>query len=241
MIQLDHFNSILSCLHHCPHLIERIILNADATIHHDPMTSIIKLARHHHISIETVTKHEIQSHYSLPARTQLFALQKEFPVTPLKHVLTEMPQLILALDHIEDPHNYGALIRSSVAFGCSHIITPKKRQCPITSTVVKASAGTLYAAQIIEVSNLAQSLAVMKKTGYWIYGADHKTAYSIKATTLNFPMVLVVGNEGKGISKGTQQHLDERLKIELSEQVESLNVSVATGILLHHISSHLKK
>ena len=197
----------------------------------------MKGANRQQISIEHLPKHVIETRYAYKGRASVIAEQLPFPPIPLNHIITKSPRLILALDHIEDPHNFGALIRSAVAFGCPTVLIPKNRQCPITPTVIKSSAGSIYSASIVEVSNLAQSLKQLKKRNFWIYGADHKTPHPLTSVTLNYPMVLVVGNEGKGISKGLQSFLDERLRIHMEKDVESLNVSVATGILLHHIHS----
>ncbi|MBQ9833866.1 MAG: 23S rRNA (guanosine(2251)-2'-O)-methyltransferase RlmB [Bacilli bacterium] len=138
---------------------------------------------------------------------------------------------IVMLDHIEDPHNFGAIIRSCECAGVKTIIIPKNRSCLVNSTVVKVSCGAISNVKIVMVNNLLDAINKLKKDNYFIYGADmvgedfHTVDYSGKKC-------LVVGNEGKGISKLIKDNCDFMIKIPMKGEINSLNASVATGIIL---------
>lgn len=142
--------------------------------------------------------------------------------------------LIVMLDHIEDPHNFGAIIRSCEAFGVNAIIIPNDRSVGITSTVVKTSVGTIDRVKIIKVSNLNNTIKKLKDYGYWIVGTDMEgTEY----TEIDYKtkIVIVIGNEGKGISRLVGENCDYLAKIPMKGTVNSLNASVACGIFLSEI------
>lgn len=138
---------------------------------------------------------------------------------------------VVMLDHIEDPHNFGAIIRSCECAGVKTIIIPKNRSCLVNSTVVKVSCGAISNVKIVMVNNLLDAINKLKKDNYFIYGADmvgedfHNVDYSGKKC-------LVVGNEGKGISKLIKDNCDFMIKIPMKGEINSLNASVATGIIL---------
>lgn len=142
--------------------------------------------------------------------------------------------LIVILDHLEDPHNLGAIIRSSEAFGVDAIILPNDRSVQITSTVVKTSVGTIEKMKIITVANLNNTIKKLKDDGYWIVGTDMEgTDY----TEIDYKtkIAIVIGNEGKGISRLVGENCDYLAKIPMKGTVNSLNASVACGIFLSEI------
>lgn len=142
--------------------------------------------------------------------------------------------LIVILDHLEDPHNLGAIIRSSEAFGVDAIILPNDRSVQITSTVVKTSVGTIEKMKIITVANLNNAIKKLKDDGYWIVGTDMEgTDY----TQIDYKtkIAIVIGNEGKGISRLVGENCDYLAKIPMKGTVNSLNASVACGIFLSEI------
>ena len=146
----------------------------------------------------------------------------------------EDPFFIL-LDGIEDPHNLGAIVRSSEAFGVDAIIIPNDRSVQITSTVVKTSVGTIEKVKIVNVPNINNAIRELKDLGYWIVGTDMEgTNY----TEIDYKtkIGLVIGNEGKGISKVTADNCDYIAKIPMKGTVNSLNASVACGIFLSEIN-----
>lgn len=142
--------------------------------------------------------------------------------------------LVVILDHLEDPHNLGAIIRSSEAFGVDAIILPNDRSVQITSTVVKTSVGTIEKMKIINVPNLNNAIKKLKDYGYWIVGTDMEgTDY----TSIDYKtkIAIVIGNEGKGISRLVSENCDYLAKIPMKGTVNSLNASVACGIFLSEI------
>lgn len=149
--------------------------------------------------------------------------------------ITKEYPLVVILDHLEDPHNLGAIIRSSEAFGVDAIILPNDRSVGITSTVVKTSVGTIEKVKIINVPNINNTIRKLKDLGYWIVGTDMEgTNY----TEIDYKtkIGLVIGNEGKGISKVTRENCDYIAKIPMKGTVNSLNASVACGIFLSEIN-----
>ena len=142
--------------------------------------------------------------------------------------------LIVILDHLEDPHNLGAIIRSSEAFGVDAIILPNDRSVQITSTVVKTSVGTIDKMKIITVPNLNNTIKKLKDDGYWIVGTDME---GIEYTSIDYKTKIgvVIGNEGKGISRLVGENCDYLAKIPMKGTVNSLNASVACGIFLSEI------
>ncbi len=152
----------------------------------------------------------------------------------LEQIDKEYP-LIVILDHIEDPHNFGAIIRSCEAFGVDAIIIPNDRSVDITSTVVKVSVGTIEKIKIIKVVNLNNTIKKLKEYGYWIVGTDMEgTDY----TNIDYKtkIAIVIGNEGKGISRLVSENCDYLAKIPMKGTVNSLNASVACGIFLSEIN-----
>lgn len=143
---------------------------------------------------------------------------------------------IVALDGVEDPHNVGAIIRTCEAFSVDGIILPKHNSCPLNATVAKVSTGALANIKIVQVTNLTQTLKDLKKVGYWVYAAEAFNSQPYENLDYKSPVVLVVGSEGFGISRLVKEQADFNIKIQMSGKVNSLNVSVATAILVSHIS-----
>jgi len=148
--------------------------------------------------------------------------------------------LVLITDHLEDPYNFGAILRSAEQFGAKAVVFPKDRQVPINAGVIKASSGAVQYLDLIRVNNLADAIEKLKKAGYWVYGADSGQGEYLDEITPTFPAVIVVGNEHKGLSNLIQKKLDFKIKIPMCGHLDSLNVSVATGIMLYSFSRPLQ-
>ena len=138
---------------------------------------------------------------------------------------------LLILDHLEDPHNLGAIIRSAEAAGVTGIILPKDRSVSVTDTVIKTSAGAINNVKIVKVTNLVDTIKKLQKENFFIYGADMEGC-DLRETTFADKKVLVIGNEGKGISPIIEKNCDEIISIPMKGQVNSLNASVAAAILI---------
>ena len=139
--------------------------------------------------------------------------------------------VVVMLDHLEDPHNFGAIIRTCEAAGVKDIIIPKDRSVKVNSTVMKTSAGCLDRVNIYEVTNLVQTINYLKKNNYWIIGTDIKgTDY--KDIDYKGKIVLIIGNEGNGMSRLVKEACDFIATIPMKGEVNSLNASVAAGIII---------
>lgn len=142
---------------------------------------------------------------------------------------------ILLLDEIEDPHNLGSIIRTAELTGVHGIVIPKRRAVGVTSTVYKTSAGAVDKMLVARVTNLSQVTEDLKKEGIFIYGADIEgEEYSHKAD-FSGPCALVIGNEGKGMSQNMKEKCDKLIKIPMVGELNSLNASVAGGILMYEV------
>ncbi|MDC8914398.1 23S rRNA (guanosine(2251)-2'-O)-methyltransferase RlmB [Metamycoplasma hyosynoviae] len=167
---------------------------------------------------------------------------EEFKYYDIGSITKDKPQVVLVLDHIQDPQNFGAILRSANCFAVQHIIIPKNRACDITPTVLKVSSGGFNNAKIIKVASLQDAINLLKKNGFWIYAsALSDKSKPLSKTKFVCPIALIVGNEETGVSTTLQKQADEIIKIEQYGSVQSLNVSVATGILLHQITNKLKE
>ena len=145
----------------------------------------------------------------------------------------EDPVLVI-LDELEDPHNLGAILRSVDAVGAHGVIIPKRRAVPLTDGVAKASAGAIEHVPVARVSNLVQVIEELKKQGIWIAGADLHGEYMHKQD-LTGPLAIVVGSEGKGLGKLVRESCDYVVSIPMQGKINSLNASVATGVLLYEV------
>lgn len=143
--------------------------------------------------------------------------------------------LVLILDGVQDPHNLGACLRSADALGAHAVVIPRDRAASVTPTVRKVAAGAAETTPVVSVVNLARSLRQLKELGLWVVGADAGAQMSAEATALDGPLALVLGSEGEGMRRLTLETCDLLVKLPLSGAVESLNVSVAAGILLYEV------
>ncbi|MDP4126500.1 MAG: 23S rRNA (guanosine(2251)-2'-O)-methyltransferase RlmB [Bacillota bacterium] len=141
---------------------------------------------------------------------------------------------ILMLDEIEDPHNLGALLRTVDAVGAHGVIIPKRRSVALTGTVAKTSAGAVEHVAVARVSNLVQTLQELKKKGCWVTGAEAGGKDAFEAD-LTGPRVIVIGSEGKGISRLLRENCDEIVSLPMRGKVTSLNASVAGSIMLYEV------
>lgn len=140
--------------------------------------------------------------------------------------------LLVALDEVQDPHNLGAIIRSAEGAGAG-VVIPRHRSAEVTAAVVKASAGATEHASIALVRNLADFLADAKEAGFWVYGAAAGASGPYTAQDYRYPTCFVVGSEGQGLGRRVEALCDVMVSLPLIGKIESLNVSVSTGILLY--------
>jgi 23S rRNA (guanosine2251-2'-O)-methyltransferase len=156
----------------------------------------------------------------------------------LKELLLDVrdDDLYLVLDGVQDPHNLGACLRTADAAGVRAVIVPKDRAVGITPVVSKVAAGAAETVPLVTVPNLARSLKDMRDAGIWTIGTSGDAERTLYEESLSGPLVLVMGAEGEGIRRLTAEQCDYLVKLPMLGQVESLNVSVATGICLYEIN-----
>ena len=157
------------------------------------------------------------------------------PSLPLDGVLEGRSKLILLADSIEDPRNLGALIRTADATGVSAILLPERRSCPLTNTVVQASAGAAFHLPIVRVGNSGQLLDRLRAQGYWTAGLDMSGPMTLEQIDISLPLVVCVGGEHQGLRQVIRKRGDFLVSLPMSGKVSSLNLSVAAGVLLYHI------
>jgi len=143
--------------------------------------------------------------------------------------------LFLVLDEITDPHNFGACLRSALAAGVTAVIVAKDRAAPLNATVRRSSAGAADRIPIVRATNLARAMDVLKEAGVWISGLDGEATQSIHQTDFRGACALVMGAEGEGMRRLTRERCDYLVRIPMPGEIESLNVSVATGVALFEV------
>ena len=144
---------------------------------------------------------------------------------------------IVMLDSIEDPHNFGAIIRTCECAGVNYIIIPKKRSISVTSSVYKTSAGALSNVKIVEVVNLSNTINKLKELGYWVYGAE-ANGKNYRDFKYDSKTCLVIGSEGRGLKQIVTSSCDEIISIPMKGKINSLNASVSAGILIYEIQKY---
>ena len=157
-------------------------------------------------------------------------------IAPTLDVVRETKPVLVALDEVEDPRNFGAILRSAVAAGTAGAIVPERRMAPLSAVAIKASAGTALQIPVARVANLVDAIQQLKERGYWVVGladdADGDKATTVWTYDWDRPVVVVVGNEGSGLRPGVRAVCDALASIPMRGPAESLNASVAAGIAL---------
>lgn len=162
---------------------------------------------------------------------------EEFSYTDYQDFFDIPEAKIVILDHLEDPHNLGAIIRTCEAAGISGIIIPKDRSVDVNSTVMKTSSGALENMRIAKVTNLVDAINKLKENGYWIVGTALEDAVDYRDIDYTGKIALVIGNEGNGMSSSVKKACDYIAKIPMYGKINSLNASVAAGIMIYEVIS----
>jgi 23S rRNA (guanosine2251-2'-O)-methyltransferase len=163
----------------------------------------------------------------------------DFKYSDLDDVLDSINKdwpFLLILDHLQDPHNFGAIIRTAESAGIDGIIIPKDRSVDVTATVMKTSAGSIEYIPICKVTNLSNTIHKLKDKGYWIIGADME-GLDYQRQDYKMPIALIIGSEGQGISKLIKEMCDYIVTIPMKGHINSLNASVAAGVIIYKVIS----
>ena len=163
----------------------------------------------------------------------------DYEYVSLDELLEKENPLLVILDHLEDPHNLGAIVRTCEAAGVDGIIIPKNRSVEVTSTVMRTSVGALDYVKIARVTNLTETMNYLKKQGFWIVGTD-MDGEDYQEIDYRGKTVLVIGNEGSGMSRLVKENCDFIASIPMNGPVNSLNASVAAGIVIYEAISKRK-
>ena len=161
----------------------------------------------------------------------------DFKYLNINDMINNMPEnpFIVILDHLEDPHNFGAIIRTCEASGVDYILIPKNRSVRVNSTVMKTSVGALDNVKIVEVTNINATIKTLKKLGIWIVGTDMENSISYNKIDYTVPVALIIGSEGFGISNLVSKNCDFIASIPMYGKINSLNASVAAGIMIYEV------
>ena len=159
----------------------------------------------------------------------------DFSYTDYHKFIQDSESFVVILDHLEDPHNLGAIIRTSEAAGVNGIIIPKDRGVTVNSTVIKTSTGAIDNIPISLVTNLNQTISDLKKEGFWIVGTDMTNSTDYRKLDYSGKIALIIGNEGTGLSRMVRESCDFMAEIPMYGKVNSLNASGAAGILIYEV------
>lgn len=183
--------------------------------------------------IEMKAKPEFEKEFGDAVHQGVAALVGNLPQPTLPELLATKPKLLVALDQVTDPHNLGAIVRSCAAFGATGVIVTEHRAAGLSATAAKVAAGAMETVPVVEVVNLVQSIEMMQEAGFTVIGLAGEAEVEISTLKISGPVCLVVGSEGEGLRRLTRERCDQLVKIAIASTVESLNVSVATGVALN--------
>lgn len=215
------------------------LLIADGA-HGGSMPEILTLAKERRIIVQNVTNEKLEQICGGQRHQGIAAYAAPVDYVELEDILNiakerEEDPFIILLDELEDPHNLGAILRTADAVGAHGILIPKHRSCPLSSAVARTSAGALEYVPVARIGNVVQTLEELKKQGLWVAGADMDGEQTYYEANLTGPLVLVIGNEGYGISRLTKNTCDFMVKIPMRGKVNSLNASNAAAILAYEV------
>jgi 23S rRNA (guanosine2251-2'-O)-methyltransferase len=209
--------------------LERIVIAKGAGGHR--LQEVIDLARTSGTPVRFEDRGALDRLAGAKSHQGVVALGAEKKYAELEDV-SATGELLVVLDRVEDPHNLGAIIRTAHAAGANAVIIAERRAAGLTETVGKAAAGALEHLPVVQVVNISQTLRSLKDEGYFIYGLDERGEQTYDEVDWPAKTVIVMGAEGKGLHEMVKKNCDALVRIPMAGQIASLNVSVATGIVL---------
>lgn len=204
-----------------------------------PMLTVKREAKKHDTIVKFVTKERLDQMSETGRHQGVIAYAAAYEYAEVEDILKkatqkEEPPFVILLDNIEDPHNLGAIIRTANLAGAHGIIIPKNRAVGLTATVARTSAGALNYTPVAKVTNLSKTIEELKKQGMWFVCAD-MAGTSMYQLDLKGPIGLVIGSEGEGVSRLVKEKCDFTASIPMKGEIDSLNASVAAGVLAYEI------
>ena len=196
--------------------------------------NIISLLEKKNISYEVMNKKDFSRFDKYSSQGIIMDIE-DFRYSELEDFINEDDSKVVILDHLEDTHNLGAIIRTCEAAGINGIIIPKDRSVSVNATVMKTSAGALENVKIAMVTNLNQTIKKLKDNGFWIVGTAMENSIDYREINYSGKTALVIGSEGFGMSKSIQESCDFVAKIPMYGKINSLNASVAAGIMIYEM------
>lgn len=218
--------------------IEKILVGAQTP--HSPLQAILDLANARKIPVTFTSKESLDRMTKGGVHQNVAGVVKEIPYADVGGILSHSKRrgtkaLFLILDGIQDPQNFGSLIRTALGCGVDGIIIPKDRSVGITSVVIKASAGAAVHLPIARVVNIAATIDLLKKEGTWVYGASGEAKDLIYQLDLDTDLAIVIGAEGKGIRSLVKKKCDRLFSIPMKGPLSSFNASVSGGMILYEV------
>ncbi|WP_018663980.1 23S rRNA (guanosine(2251)-2'-O)-methyltransferase RlmB [Heyndrickxia acidiproducens] len=203
------------------------------------MQQVMQLAKQKNVFVQSVPKQKIDAmvsgvHQGVVALIAAYRYAEIEDLFQLSEKRNELP-FFLILDELEDPHNLGSILRTADAVGAHGVIIPKRRSVALTATVAKASTGAIEHIPVVRVTNLARTIKDLKKRGIWIMGTDASASQDYRKMDANLPLAMVIGSEGKGISRIVKEACDFLVKLPMAGHVTSLNASVAASLLMYEV------
>lgn len=204
------------------------------------INKILGLAKDKGVIVKEVDRKKLDLMSETKAHQGVIAQITPFKYSTVDEILNYAKQkdedpFIVILDELEDPHNLGSIVRTAELCGVHGIIIPKRRNVGVTATVYKASVGAIEYVKIAKVTNVNSAIDELKAKNIWVYGADINGEEYSYDTNFNGACAIVIGNEGKGISKLTKNKCDKLVKIPMIGKINSLNASVAGGIMMYEV------
>ncbi|MBI3794299.1 MAG: 23S rRNA (guanosine(2251)-2'-O)-methyltransferase RlmB [Nitrospinae bacterium] len=221
------------------------------TIFHVPesaqrLKDVLDFAQKKGIPLKTAGNHQLDRRTQGAVHQGILAVVEPIPLHELDFFIdlvkskTTTP-VVVAMDSIEDPHNFGAVLRSAETLGVAGAIFPKDRSCDINSTVVKSSAGATEHMDFCRVTNISETLRRLRKEGFYAVAAEADGEVSLPDFEPQFPLVVVIGSEGRGVRPLVRKNCDTAVKIPILGKLDSLNVSSASAIIFYEISKRLSR
>jgi len=231
-------NPLLEILLSDPAVVEKVILAEGRS--GGPAHKLLMLAREHGIPVEFGEREKVERLAPGRVHQGIVGLCRDHAYASLDDVVANRHprsrfNLVILLDSITDPQNLGSIIRTAHSCGANGVVIPENRAVSLNATVAKVSAGADRLLPTAMVTNLARTIDTLKERGFWIYGADATASSSIHEPDYEGHVGLVMGSEGKGIRPLVRKKCDFLISIPMRGQVSSLNVSVATGVILYEI------
>lgn len=208
-------------------------------VHNFNDQKVLNLIKDNKLPVVNVSPNEMEKMCDGGVHQGLAAELKPYQTVSLEEIIIKAnkknKKIIVMLDNINDPHNLGAILRSADVFEAAGIVLPKHNSVSLNATVAKTSAGAINYVPVAVVNNLNQAIKTLKEEGYWVVSTDGSATIDYSSIKYDFPVVVVIGSEGKGVSPLVLKNSDYIVKIPQFGHVNSLNASVAAGILLAEV------